>query len=169
LFAVINTRCSSVSGVRCALCSMQWPWPWPSPTKHKVPLKWNWLKSPWLLAAGCPAPGAPLPPPPPPSHFPLPTPPSESLLAPRRSRPRFAPPHKLECYRLALGACSPILVLVPPDMYEGNFAKKIGSAGFSPPPGGPRSWVPYCYARRGCLARAVGPSGGPCHPPARPR
>jgi hypothetical protein len=37
---------------------------------------------------------------------------------------------------------------------------KIGSAD-SPPPPVLGSW---CGARKGCLARAIGPSGGPCHP-----
>jgi hypothetical protein len=37
--------------------------------------------------------------------------------------------------------------------------KKIGSADCPPPPMASRSWVPWCGARKGCLARAIGPSG----------
>ena len=43
--------------------------------------------------------------------------------------------NQLECYRLALGVCSP--VLVPSDMYEGTFAKKNRVRGLPAPPGGP--------------------------------
>jgi hypothetical protein len=50
-----------------------------------------------------------------------------------------------------------------------DFRKKNRVRGLPAPPGGGRSWVPWCDARKGCLARAIGPSGGPCHPPARPR
>jgi hypothetical protein len=48
--------------------------------------------------------------------------------------------------------------------------KKIGSADSPPPrcPPGP-GFLSAARPRKGCLARAIGPSGGPCHPPARPR
>jgi hypothetical protein len=44
-----------------------------------------------------------------------------------------------------------------------DFRKKKRARGTPPP-----RW-PSCPGRRGCLARAIGPSpsGGPCHPPAR--
>jgi hypothetical protein len=68
----------------------------------------------------------------------------------------------------ALGAHRPVLV-PPRGMYQGTFAKKNRIRGLPAPPVPPRSWVRWCGARKGCLARAIGPSGGPCHPPARPR
>jgi hypothetical protein len=92
---------------------------------------------------------------------------------------------------LAAAAATPVARMLPigPGGPHGGFStpryvritkglsqNKIGSADSpppAPPPGappgpGPRSWIPWCGARKGCLARAIVPSGGPCHPPARP-
>jgi hypothetical protein len=70
--------------------------------------------------------------------------------------------NQLECYRLALGACSP--VFVSSDMYEGTFAKKQNRVrGLPAPPAAPRSWVLGSLVWRAeglpSAARAIGPSG----------
>jgi hypothetical protein len=52
-----------------------------------------------------------------------------------------------------------------------DFRKKKSGPRTPRPPGGPPVLGSLVWRAEGliCLARAIGPSGGPCHPPARPR
>jgi hypothetical protein len=51
-----------------------------------------------------------------------------------------------------------------------DFRKKKTGPRTPRPPGAPPVLGSLVWRAEGlCLARAIGPSGGPCHPPARPR